>query len=160
MADLEQLLEPLPINKAAAPERVRATLRIYHPDLDPSQITQLLEITPSISWRSGEDAYGWRKRPGHKAPSGGWLLSSRTVVKGNKALDHIDWLLDQIAGKVGTIHHLQSQGFMMDVVVGWHATSWNTTPALTPEIMRRLSRIGLPLWFDIYLFGSEEQELS
>lgn len=87
-------------------------------------------------------------------------MSSRTVVKSNNALAHIDWLLDQVASKVSTIRDMQSHGFLMDVVVGWHASSWNTTPALTPDIMRRLARIGLPIWFDIYLFGSEEQELS
>ena len=48
--------------------------------------------------------------------------------------------------------------FMIDVVVGWHATSWNTTPALSPDLMRRLAKLNLPIWFDVYLFGSEEKE--
>lgn len=156
----DELVEDRTLERATGPERVRATFRIYHPDLDPEQLTELLEIAPSMAWRSGEDSYGWRKRPGHKAPSGGWLLSSRTVIRGNDALAHIDWLLDQLAGQASHIKELQNKGFMIDVVVGWHATSWNTTPALTPDIMRRLGKLSLPIWFDVYLFGSEEEELG
>jgi hypothetical protein len=160
MQHSEELLEDRTLERATGPERVRATFRIYHPDLEPEQLTELLEITPSIAWRSGEDAYGWRKRPGFKAPSGGWLLSSRTVMRGNNASSHIDWLLDQLAGKANMIKDLQNRGFMIDVVVGWHATSWNTTPALSPDLMRRLAKLNLPIWFDVYLFGSEEKEIS
>ncbi len=159
MHQIDELGEDRTLERATGPERVRATFRVYHPDLEPEKITELLEISPSVAWRCGDDAYGWRKRPGHKAPSGGWLLSSRTVIRGNNAITHIDWLLDQLIGKAGTIKELQDKGFMIDVVVGWHASSWNTTPALTPDIMRRLGKLSLPIWFDVYLFGSEEGEL-
>ncbi len=159
MHQIDELGEDRTLERATGPERVRATFRVYHPGLEPDQITELLEITPSVAWRCGDDEYGWRKRLGHKAPSGGWLLSSRTVIRGNNAMAHIDWLLDQLTGKAGTIKDLQDHGFMVDVVVGWHASSWNTTPALTPEIMRRLGKLSLPIWFDVYLFGSEEGEL-
>lgn len=138
------------------PERVRATLRIYHPELNPEQITSLLEISPSVSWRKGDDAYGWTKKPGKKAPSGGWLLSSRQKVKSNNAIAHLEWLMDQLLGSGTVLKQLQDQGFMVDVVVGWHATSWNTTPALTPDIMRRLANQRLPIWFDVYLYDDED----
>ena len=81
-------------------------------------------------------------------------------MRGNNASAHIDWLLDQLAGKANMIKDLQNRGFMIDVVVGWHATSWNTTPALSPDLMRRLAKLNLPIWFDVYLFGSEEKEIS
>jgi len=137
------------------PERVRATLRIYHPELNPEEITRLMQVKPTMSWTKGDDAYGWTKRPGKKAPSGGWLLSSRQKVKSNNAIAHLDWLLDQLTGSASVLKRLQEQGFIVDVVVGWHATSWNTTPALTPEIMRRLANNHLPIWFDVYLYDEE-----
>jgi len=137
------------------PERVRATFRVYHPDLDPTGLTERFDVQPSVAWRRNDDQYGWRKRPGHKAPSGGWLLSSRLAIKSNDAIAHVDWLLDQLAGRGGLIKQLQQEGYMVDVVVGWHASSWNTTPALTPSIMRRLANFNLPIWFDVYLYDGE-----
>ncbi len=138
------------------PERVRATLRIYHPELNPDEITALLGLSPSVAWTRGQEAYGWTKKPGNKAPSGGWLLSSRQKVKSNNAIAHLDWLLDQLAGTGSSLKALQDKGFMVDVVVGWHASSWNTTPALTPEVMRRLANKRLPIWFDVYLYDEED----
>ncbi|MBK9769999.1 MAG: hypothetical protein IPP57_04080 [Candidatus Obscuribacter sp.] len=35
------------------PERVRATLRIYHPELNPDEITALLGLSPSVAWTRG-----------------------------------------------------------------------------------------------------------
>ena len=137
------------------PERVRATFRVYHPDLDPASLTSRFEVEPSVAWKRNDDQYGWRKRPGHRAPSGAWLLSSRAAIKTNDAISHLEWLLDQLAGSVGLIKELQRQGYMIDMVVGWHAASWNTTPALTPAVMRRLANFNLPVWFDVYLYDGE-----
>ncbi len=137
------------------PERVRATLRIYHPELDPAAISSLLGIKASVSWKKGDEAYGWSKKAGNKAPSGGWLLSSRQKVKSNNAILHLDWLMDQITGTSTYLKTLQDQGYIVDVVVGWHSSTWNTTPALTPEIMRRLANHRLPIWFDVYLYDDE-----
>ena len=149
-AGLEEIEVP------AQPERVRATLRIYHPELEPAEITSLLNIQPSIAWKKGDEAYGWSKKAGSLAPSGGWLLSSRQKVKSNNALRHLEWLLDQITGTSTNLKALQDQGFIVDVVVGWHSSTWNTTPALTPEIMRRLANHRLPIWFDVYLYDDTE----
>jgi hypothetical protein len=137
------------------PERVRATFRVYHPDLDPEQLTARFDVKPSVAWKRNDDKYGWRKRPGHRAPSGGWLLSSRSAIKTNDAISHIDWILDELAGRAGLVKELQREGYMIDVVVGWHAASWNTTPALTPGLMRRLANFNLPVWFDVYLYDGE-----
>ncbi|MBU6450613.1 MAG: DUF4279 domain-containing protein [Cyanobacteria bacterium REEB67] len=137
------------------PTSIRATFRVYHPELDPNGLSERFDLKPSVAWRRNDDEYGWRKRPGHKAPSGGWLLSSRLAVKSNDAIGHVDWLLDQLSGRAGLIKQLQGEGYMIDVVVGWHAASWNTTPALTPTIMRRLANFNLPIWFDVYLYEGE-----
>lgn len=139
-------------------ERVRATLRIYHPELEPDAVTELLGIEPSVSWKQGDQPYGWTKKPGHQAPSGGWLLSSRLDVRGNDAMAHIEWLLDQVVGSATRLKQLQDKGFMVDVVVAWHAITWNTTPTLTPHIMRRLAKHNLPVWFDIYLNGQSDEQ--
>jgi hypothetical protein len=156
MQQSEELLEDRTLERATGPERVRATFRIYHPDLEPEKLTELLEITPSIAWRR---ATLWlAQTPGFSHQGG--CSQVRTVMRGNNAGAHIDWLLDQLAGKTNMIKELQNRGFMIDVVVGWHATSWNTTPALSPDLMRRLAKLNLPIWFDVYLFGSEEKEIS
>ena len=143
------------VQPVTSPTSIRATFRVYHPELDPGALSDRFDLAPTVSWRKDDDEYGWRKRPGHRAPSGGWLLSTRQAVKSNDAIGHIDWLLDQLSGRAGLIKQLQNEGYMIDVVVGWHAASWNTTPALTPSIMRRLANYNLPVWFDVYLYDGE-----
>ena len=155
MSTTEDSSSPATYQLDTTPRSVRATFRIYHPELDPADLTSRFDINPSVSWKRNDDEYGWRKRPGHKAPSGGWLLSSRQAVKDNNALAHIDYLLDQLSGRAGLIKQLQMEGYMIDLVIGWHAASWNTTPTLTPEIMRRLANYRLPIWFDVYLYEGE-----
>lgn len=141
---------------ALASQRMRATLRIYHPDLAPDEITGLLQIEPTVAWSAGQDQYGFRKRPGHLAPSGGWLLSSRATVKNNVLQDHILHLLEQISGSHTILKALQQRGYMVDIVVSWHATNWNPTPAIFPALMRQLARFDLPVWFDIYQDDSSQ----
>ena len=155
MSTTEDSESQAPYQLITTPERVRATFRVYHPDLDPEQLTERFDVKPSVAWRRNDDQYGWRKRPGKRAPSGGWLLSSRVAIKTNDAISHIDRLLDELAGRAGLIKELQREGYMIDVVVGWHASSWNTTPALTPGVMRRLANFNLPVWFDVYLYDGE-----
>ena len=152
--------QPMPLDSLPTPDktnttdtasqRMRATLRIYHPDLAPDEITDLLQLEPTVAWSSGQDEYGFRKRPGHLAPSGGWLLSSRATVKNNLLEDHILHLLEKISGSNTALKALQKRGYMVDMVVSWHATNWNPTPALSPALMRQLARFELPVWFDIY----------
>lgn len=141
-----------------SPERVRATLRIYHPDLAPEKIAEALRLSPTVAWKSGEEAYGFRKLPGHFAPSGGFLLSSRLEVKSNKPEAHINYILEQVSSSLTALKILQKQGFMIDLVVAWHTLSDHTRPQLSPAIMRKLGRLGIPIWFDIYV--NEKENLS
>lgn len=133
-----------------------ATLRIYHPDLKPDELTELFQCAPSQSWCMGDELnLGSGKK--HKATTGGWLLSSKKAVASGDAKTHLAWLINNLSGLGGAIDRLQKQGYTTDVVIAWFSDSWNTCPAMTPQQMQELANLRLPVWFDVYL---NDQELA
>lgn len=134
-----------------AAQETYVTLRIYHPQLEPSQLSTVFESAPSLAWRRDEELLIEQDGSKRKAQTGGWLLSSKKAVRSSNVKDHISWLLDKLAGHGGTINRLQKAGYTTDVVVAWFSDSWNTCPALTPQHMLSLANLRLPIWFDVYL---------
>ncbi|CAN5601713.1 hypothetical protein BH11CYA1_BH11CYA1_28780 [soil metagenome] len=145
------------MNFETQPQETYATLRIYHAQLEPEQLTALFEIKPTMAWKMGDQIAVADSEKHNNAPSsvdaqtGGWLLSSKHSVRSTDAMKHIDWVANQLANHGSSIHKLQQAGYTVDLVVAWFSDSWNTGPALTPELMLRLANLRIPLWFDVYL---------
>lgn len=145
------------MNFETQPQETYATLRIYHAQLEPDKLTALFEIKPTMAWKMGEkitiaDSEKYSNTPGAiDAQTGGWLLSSKYSIRSTDAMKHIEWMADQLANHGNSIYKLQQAGFTVDLVVAWFSDSWNTCPALTPELMMRLANLRIPLWFDVYL---------
>jgi len=141
------------MNIETQPQETYATLRIYHAELKPADLTKLFEIKPTMSWKMGEQITVSSENGDTKyeAKTGGWLLSSKHSVRSTDAMKHIEWMVDNLANHGSTIYKLQKDGFTVDLVVAWFSNSWNTCPALTPELMTRVANLRIPLWFDVYL---------
>ena len=137
-----------------SPYRLHATLRIYHDDLEPDELTRRLDVMPTKTQKKGEPLTPFKPsiKTLRKAPVGGWFLDSEGRVESKDANTHIEWILDQMAHCTGALHDLQRQGYRIDIHVGWFAESDNTCPSLSSDIMRRLGICRLDCWFDIYLF--------
>lgn len=135
------------------PQETYATLRIYHAELQPALLTDLFERVPTMSWKMGEEitVKNGNGDTKYEAKTGGWLLSSKHSVRSTDAMKHIEWMVDNLANHGNTIYKLQKDGFTVDLVVAWFSNSWNTCPALTPELMTRVANLRIPLWFDVYL---------
>jgi len=129
--------------------RTYAGLRIYHDDLDPERITGLLGIEPSRT-----QVKGWvtTSRSGREfsPPIGGWFLSTKDVIASRDARRHVDWILERLAGKDGTLRRLQAEGNRMDVFCFWQSAHGEGGPTLSPAVMRRLGELELEIGFDIY----------
>jgi hypothetical protein len=152
------------MNFETQPQETYATLRVYHADLDPAVLSDLFQLTPTMAWKMGdnitvENGGKDSQTPSEiKAQTGGWLLSSKHAVQSQNAMKHIEWMMDQLGGHGNSIFKLQQAGFTLDLVIAWFSDSWNTCPALTPDLMLRVANLRLPLWFDVYL--DEPMDLS
>lgn len=127
-------------------ENTRATLRIYHDELDPDVVSSRLNLTPSESQKKGQ-ALG----PNRVAPIGGWFLRSKEQVISKDVRRHVVWLLDQLAGREDQLLQLQDEGYRTDIFCYWRSAHGHGGPELDPELMQRLVSLRLSIGFDVYL---------
>lgn len=133
------------------PEDTRASLCIYKNDLDPDQISELLDIVPTACQKlGGTKALIGSSDTNAKAPVGGWFLSSHNSVKNLNPEHHIQWLVDQISNRHSVIRKLQENECSIEIWVYWLASSSNASPTLSPDLMRRLGNLRIPIVFDVY----------
>jgi len=134
-------------------ERTYATLRIYPESLDPDEVTKRLRIEPTDWQRRGES-----RKLGSRPPKlHGWFLSSDGEVESRDVRLHLDWLLSRIAPQADAILALQRDGCRMDVSCYWVSASGHGGPSVLPVQMGELARLGLELWFDVYLGGGGDK---
>ena len=118
--------------------RTYATLRIYHPSLDPDSITRGLEIEPTEVRRAGEARLRQR---GVIAKRSAWFLRSQGDVGSRDARRHIDWILDQLEPRGEALRALQAAGCETVVAVFWDSAKGQGGPALSPVNMAGLARL-------------------
>ena len=134
------------------PEDTRASLCIYKDDLNPETISELLDLTPTASQAKGGVKVNKTESNDNKekASVGGWFLSSHDSVRSLNVEHHIQWLVEQISNRHSVVHDLQEKGYKTEIWVYWLASCSNASPTLTPELMRRLANLRIPIIFDIY----------
>ncbi len=124
-------------------------LRIAHPDLDPSYISQLLELVPQRSFRKGDLNSSFTKLAVcHEF--GAWYFGTSHLI--SKDINfHLLWLLEKIEGKRSLIRMLRSNGYRVDISIFLSAESYHGVINLAPQAMKKLAsfEIGL-LYFDVY----------
>ncbi|MBA4078599.1 MAG: hypothetical protein C0508_26460, partial [Cyanobacteria bacterium PR.023] len=75
------------MNFETQPQETYATLRIYHAQLEPNQLTALFELKPTMAWKMGDqiaiaESEKYTDTPkAVDAQTGGWLLSSKHSVR-------------------------------------------------------------------------------
>src|SRR5437762_3088576 len=76
---------------------VYATFQLWSKDLNPDEITARLKLTPSISFRAGDQ----RGLSNRTWPHGYWGFTSQNEIPSKDLAVHLEWLLNQIepAGK-------------------------------------------------------------
>ena len=126
-------------------EETYATLRIYHDELDPEQISKALSLTPSDAQRKGDALSS-----GRVLPTGGWFLSSKDRVTSKDIRRHIVWILDQLDANKEALSLLQNQHYEMNIFCFWASASGHGGPQLDHEIMKRLASLRLDVGFDLY----------
>lgn len=131
-------------------DETRLTLGIHGPALQPEEISALLGCAPTSSHRRGDT-----RRPGSPAyGQGGWLLT----VEGSAPAEP-DELVRQLLDRLPTDPAVWEQlvaKYTVRVGFGIFVGAWNRGFELSPTSLRQLAVFGVPVGFDIYADGEEE----
>ena len=130
-----------------------ATLRIWHPDLSPHEISADLDLDPTFSYKKGD----MRKRSRKPAPHGMWGLSSKDNIVSLDSRRHVDWVINQVWSKRSHFKRYQDLGYEMDVLCYWLTAGYSGGPEVSLQNMTSLVELGLVLWFDIYCDRDESK---
>jgi len=104
-------------------------------------------MSPTIEREARDNRYS-----GESIRGSHWGLSSQNLVDSCDSEKHIAYILDQLAGHEKQVRELLNVGWIGRVFVFWVSASGHGGPRLSPEIMRRLVELNLPVDYDIY-FG-------
>jgi Domain of unknown function (DUF4279) len=138
-------------------EQTYVTLCLYHDDLGPEVVSQDLGLQPTLAHKRGEIRNAANEQQ-YAYKTGGWFLESTGVVHSRDVRRHIDWLLDLIEPKLGTLKRLRAAGYATVVSCFWVSAHWHGGPMLCPAQLARLAALGLEVWFDIYFSPSDETD--
>ena len=135
----------LPMNEYRLAQSTHAFLRIEHESADPSEVTAVLGITPTLS-AATPSAGSAITGPHGKV----WVLSSGQSVNSRDAVDHFQWLIDTIGQRGHQLKTLRERGFEMKIYCLWIGRKGAYGgPRLTPNILSGLAKLEVELYFDV-----------
>lgn len=123
-----------------------------HETLDANEVTALLGMEPTSVQQASDPA---TLKPGRKPRCPGWFLESASHVSSRDSRDHIQWLLDRIAGSGAVLTELSSRGYLVDICCRWDSSWGDGGPAMDPAQMIQLGQLGVEFWFDVYFDRTE-----
>jgi hypothetical protein len=133
-------------------DETRLTLGIHGVDVQPEEISAVLGCAPTSAHRRGDV-----RRPGSPPyPQGGWLLT----VEG-RAPTGPDELVRQLLGRLPNDPAVWEQlatRYSVQVSFGVFVGAWNRGFELSTTSLRQLAGLGVPVGFDIYADGENEDD--
>lgn len=130
------------------------TLRMYHREASPDAATAALGLEPTSTQKVG-DTYESSNTVRTKKVNG-WFYCSESSVASFDLTKHFTHVLDRLDGKEEALRALIEQGWRADFACMWDSAFGHGGPALEPELLSRLARFGIEVWFDVYFHGTYE----
>ena len=139
----------------AAPYSFAASLRIWHPKMDPVFLTKTLRLKPSRAWKVGEP----RRTPKGNALEGVnrgsyWfkrLVEKRYASTSKQSLEtFLKSALVRLRQHSKLFRRIRKSGGRAELFVGLFCESSNAGVELPPQLLSSLGKIGLSLSLDIY----------
>lgn len=127
-----------------------STLRIFSPDLEPSEITKKLQLQPSKSrTRNLQSKYR------HEREVHAWFLSTEGMLESTASEDHLQHIVTELEGREGSLRDLRENGCKTSITSYWVGDGQGG-PSLSPELMQALSSLGLSIWWDNYFEAEDD----
>jgi hypothetical protein len=131
--------------------RYRISLRVWHPSLDPDQITASFGINPNRSWRAGEA----RETP--KATS---LVGINKTTYWTAEIDSGSWpdrtlrdvvkdVLDEVHRQKSFFRQLRLEGGSVELFIGWFFEG-QSGDVLSHDVLALAGDLQIDLSFDVY----------
>jgi hypothetical protein len=134
-------------------QRYEVSLRVWHPNLDPAQISIALSLMPRVSWAAGSP----------KARSGQTVGAVETFTYWSAVLEHdasiqlVD-LLDEatrgLEARSEFLESVNSTGGRVQYFIGWFIDR-SSGELLPYSLLRRLGALKIDLALDIYGLDDE-----
>src|SRR5437773_2508378 len=131
--------------KAAAPQRVFATLRFSGDQLDPGRISAILRAPPTKAYRKGEEYFDGPYTGHLVGRTGIWFLATDDVVASGDLNRHLDYLISLIFRGPGEEERLAQLREMMardgvkaDVSCFWHGEAGEQAPSMRSSAIKML----------------------
>lgn len=128
--------------------RVFATLRFVGDDLDPDEISRILEARPTKAHRKGEKFVAGPRSPEAIGKTGIWYLSTRRRLESPHLSDHLEKIIAIIfpfADEGQRLRRLRNvmktRALEAHVSVFWRGPSTMTAPSIPRHIVTQLGRI-------------------
>ncbi|UCH21780.1 MAG: DUF4279 domain-containing protein [Deltaproteobacteria bacterium] len=128
-----------------------ATLAVYGKDLEPDDVTALLGIKPTRSFRRGHKV-GPNSPP---IPHGAWFLEIRGEAPEGPDVQ-LRKLLMRLPDSEDVWRKLRSR-YEVQLRFGIFMSGWNKGFDLAPDLIVRLAKMGVELDFSIWANGDEEE---
>ncbi len=129
-----------------------AWLRIMSEELDPSKVTEILNVEPTKYHRKGDFRSEKLQKP---YTTSGWFISTKGILESLDARRHIDYILNKVQGKENEIALFKEKGYLVDLCVRWDSNNGHGGPTLSPSQLVGLGELGIEMWFDIYFAGDD-----
>jgi hypothetical protein len=130
-------------------DKFRVTLAIYHPELEPDEVSARLGAAPTKSHRRGESS----RQGSPPLPTGGWFLR-REALPPFLPSDAIVGLFAGLPAHADFWVALRSD-YKVQIRVAVHTDGWNRGFSLSPAAIACIAATGVEVDLDLYFYGSE-----
>ncbi len=155
-AELQKSLRE--IQKLLESDSAHVDFSVSHDTLTPEEISKLLQLQPSYTLRDGDTIHK-DERHHLTAKWTRWCLSSLDNVSYKCPVEkHLEWILDQLFGKLPAIRALQNQGARTKFIA--HLEPWSKVIGIDFDIItiQRLAQLRIPLEFIVVHQNQEPPE--
>ncbi len=113
----------------------------------------MLGIAPTL-FTSDVHPGGFNSDPHGKV----WVLASTWALNSNDNIEHFKWLIDNIGDCGSQIKTLCDRGYDVKIYCKWIGRKGGYGgPRLTQEIMGRVAKLGVEVYFDILLLDRDPE---
>jgi hypothetical protein len=132
--------------------RHKVSLRIWHPTIDPAEITLALGITPQSTCRAGEP----RTNPKGDLLRGNWKEShwsasfSAEKIRNDDLPGALTAALESLLPNRAFFQQIRATGGRVEFFVGWFFERPNVGEVLESRLLGRMAELGIDLSLDLY----------
>ena len=124
-------------------------IRLRHPEIDPDEISQALEMEPATRWKVGEPMRGPQGKLGRFYTDSYWASEARRG-EDSELLDVIDADVTELEKRAAFLEKFWLSGGRITYYVSWFASDRSGGEILPASTLGRLAALHIDLALDVY----------